>query len=110
MQFVPYEFPKTADGNYLILQLDKDVLRSRREQLSMTQQQVADRASIQLKQYQRLESGERTLSRCSMRIGLSICAVLLIDPFAITGVCVDQPDPATMKPQRQSDIRIQKIR
>lgn len=109
MLFVPYEFPKTADGHYLVLQMDKDVLRSRREQLSMTQQQVADRAHIQLKQYQRLESGERTLSGCSMRIGLAVSAVLLLDPYDLLGVQIEQPDPKSMKPQRQADIRIREI-
>lgn len=60
---------------------DKTVLSDRRKQLGMTQQQVADAARIQLRQYQRLESGERTMASASMRIGLSICYVLKLDPF-----------------------------
>ena len=47
----------------------------------MTQQQVADAAHIQTRQYQRLENGERNISGASMRIGLSVCAVLKLDPY-----------------------------
>lgn len=72
--FVPYELPTSSDGRFVIGQEDYQVLRSRREQLELTQQQVADRAGIKLQQYQRLETGERHLSGCSMRIGLAICA------------------------------------
>ena len=41
---------------------DADILRHRREELHLTQQQVADRANIKLRQYQRFEMGERSLS------------------------------------------------
>ena len=37
------------------------VLSERRQMLRMTQQEVADRANITLRQYQRLESGERNI-------------------------------------------------
>lgn len=70
------------NGNkWFFLETEKDILRNRREQLGMTQQQVADAAHIQIRQYQRLESGERNISGASMRIGLSVCAVLRLDPY-----------------------------
>ena len=70
-----------GDGNeWITLQPDKSILISRRKQLKMTQKQVADAAHIQLRQYQRLESGERSMASASMRIGLSICSVLKLDP------------------------------
>ena len=65
------------------LEPDSSILSTRRKQLHMTQQQVADSAHIQLRQYQRFEDGSRSMSSASMRIGLSICAVLKLDPYRI---------------------------
>lgn len=56
------------------------LLFDRRKQLGMTQQQVADAAGILLRQYQRLEKDERSMSGASMRIGLSVCRALQLDP------------------------------
>lgn len=103
-QFVPFEFPSSPDGKYFIGLDDAGILRSRREQLGFTQQEVADRAGIKLPQYQRLEAGTRTLDGCSMRIGLSICAVLLLDPYIMVHVDANPPDPSTMKPQQTVEI------
>ena len=102
--FVPFEFPSTPDGQYIIGLDDAGVLRSRREQLGFTQQEVADRAGIKLPQYQRLESGSRQLSGCSMRIGLAICAVLLLDPYSQVTVSANPPDPSMLKPQIKVDV------
>lgn len=78
--------PRTVDifGNgeaWEVVDTDRSILYYRRKQLGMTQQQVADAAHIQLRQYQRLEKGERTMAAASMRIGLSICYVLKLDPY-----------------------------
>ena len=59
----------------------RERLKSARKAAGMTQQQVADAAHIQVRQYQRLENGERNISGASMRIGLSVCAVLKLDPY-----------------------------
>ena len=56
-------------------------LRVRREEKHLSQQQVADLAGITLRQYQRFESGERRMSSASLKIGLSICRVLELDPY-----------------------------
>ena len=104
-QFVPFEFPGSPDGKYFIGLDDTGVLRSRREQLGFTQQEVAERAGIKLPQYQRVEAGTRQLSGCSMRIGLAICAVLLLDPYTIVPINADPPDPDSMKPQKTMDIQ-----
>ena len=70
-----------GDGTeYITLEPDRAILVRRRKQLGLTQQQVADAAHIQLRQYQRLESGERSMASASLRIGLSVCAVLQLDP------------------------------
>ncbi|MCM1364945.1 MAG: helix-turn-helix transcriptional regulator [Faecalibacterium sp.] len=63
-----------------LVQFGYHILLSRREELGMTQQQVADAAQIHLQQYQRLESGKRNMSGASLRIALSICDVLQLDP------------------------------
>lgn len=78
-----YHTPANLIGGeeYERVQADHHILLTRRQQLGMTQQQVADAAGIQLRQYQRLESGERSMSGASMRIGLSICTVLKLDPY-----------------------------
>lgn len=57
------------------------ILQNRRQELNLTQQQVADAAYIQLRQYQRLETGERSMYGASLRIALSICNALGLDPF-----------------------------
>ena len=105
-RFVEYEPVRSIDGRFIIGQEDHQMLRSRRKQLGLTQQQVADRAKIQLKQYQRLETGERHLSGCSMRIGLAVCAVLLLNPYECVAVTAKQPDPSTMGPQHRVDLKV----
>lgn len=57
------------------------ILRRRREDLGMTQLEVSTLAHITLRQYQRLESGERDISSATMRIGLGICRALRLDPY-----------------------------
>lgn len=73
------------DGNSLVFDVmiypDHAPLKFRREEMQLSQQQVADLSRITLRQYQRFESGERSLSSASMRIGLSICRVLNLDPY-----------------------------
>ena len=44
-----------------------------------------------------------------MRIGLAICAALLLDPYEVISVCVDPPDASTMKPQRKVDFRVVEV-
>ena len=107
LTFVPYELPRSSDGRYILAQVDYQVLLSRRQQLGLTQQQVADRAHILLRQYQRVESGEKDLSKCTMKVGLSICAALLLDPYDFIGINdIVQPDPASIKPQQSFDANI----
>lgn len=56
-------------------------LAAQRKALGLTQQQVANRAGVNIRQYQRLESNERSLTGTSFRIGLNICRALKIDPM-----------------------------
>jgi len=56
------------------------ILREYREKLGLTQQQVADKARIQLRQYQRFEAGERNLSSSSFSIACRVIEALGLDP------------------------------
>lgn len=75
-----------------LLQPEHSILLQRRKELKMTQQQVADKAHIQLRQYQRLESGERNISSSSGRIMLSICEALKLDPYLFLGEGNEKPE------------------
>lgn len=99
MQFVPFQSPKTEDGKYFAFLDDAGIFKNRREQLGLTQQEVADRANIKLSQYQSFETGGKSIMGASMRIGLSVCAVLLLDPYMFLSPEVTQPDPSKLKPQ-----------
>ena len=55
-------------------------LSEQRKAMGLSQQQVAVAAGINLRQYQRLESGERSMCSASLRIGLAVCDVLGLDP------------------------------
>lgn len=58
------------------------ILHDAREKLGLTQQQVADKAMIQLRQYQRFESGERNLSSSSFNIACKVLKALELDATA----------------------------
>lgn len=75
-----------------LMQLEHSILLQRRKELKMTQQQVADKAGIQLRQYQRLENGERNISGSSGRIMLSICEALKLDPYLFLGKGNEKPE------------------
>ena len=62
---------------------ERQIIRERRIELGLTQEQAAMELGISLQQYQRYEYGERKFSNCPMRIGLRICALLELDPFEI---------------------------
>jgi transcriptional regulator with XRE-family HTH domain len=55
---------------------EKWTLRDSRDKLGLSQQQVADSANIQLRQYQRFESGERKLSSSSFNIACRVIEAL----------------------------------
>ena len=62
------------DGFQTIIPTAAAVLSEKRQILRLTQQEVADRAKITLRQYQRLESGERNILTSSF--GLASCRPL----------------------------------
>ena len=60
-----------------------EIIRSARIAMGYSQQQVATIIGVHVRQYQRIECGERDIRYASMKLGLSICTVLGIDPLAL---------------------------
>lgn len=63
--------------------IETETLKQHRLTMGYSQQEVAVLVGIQIRQYQRLEYGERRMSSTSMRLGLAVCAVLKIDPYQL---------------------------
>ena len=61
------------------VRMESSILKETREELSMTQLQVADKARIKLRQYQRFENGERNLTSSSFRIACAVLDALQLD-------------------------------
>lgn len=76
--------PLTAcigDVEYELAEEDYHILRNRRKELKLTQQDVANLSDIQLRQYQRFESGERHIYSASLTVALHVCKALRLDPY-----------------------------
>ena len=59
------------------------IIADARKAMGYSQQQVATIIGVHVRQYQRIECGERDIRYASMKLGLSICAVLGIDPLVM---------------------------
>ena len=59
---------------------DGIILKKRRRQLGMTLQDVADKAGIDIKQYQRFEAGDRELASASFITTVQVIKALEMDP------------------------------
>ena len=59
------------------------IITDARKAMGYSQQQVATIIGVHVRQYQRIECGERDIRYASMKLGLSICAVLGIDPLVL---------------------------
>ena len=55
------------------------VLKEKRRCLRLTQKQVAERARISLQQYQKLESGSRSIMSCAFRLACRVIEALNMD-------------------------------
>lgn len=96
--YIPFEYPATKDGEYTAVLNEGQILLTRRLQLGLTQHQVAEMAGLCLSQYQRLEGSERFFSGCSMKTGLAVCSVLLLNPTDIVHICIQQADNRAIAP------------
>lgn len=52
------------------------IIKKHREHLGMTQQQVANEVGITVRQYQRYESGEKSIYSASFQIGVRLFKIL----------------------------------
>lgn len=59
------------------------IIRDARKAMGYSQQQIATIIGVHIRQYQRIECGERDIRFASMKLGLSICALLGIDPLVL---------------------------
>ena len=66
---------KYADEGKMIL--------GKRKKLMLTQLETCELSQIQFRVYQRYEHGDRSVSQAQMRFGLSLCALLEIDPYEL---------------------------
>jgi Uncharacterized protein conserved in bacteria len=57
----------------------QDILKIRRNELGLSQQQLSDIIGINIRFYQRLEAGERTLNNSAARIVVAIADILELD-------------------------------
>ena len=73
-------------------------IREARLRLGMSQQQVASLAGVHIRLYQRLEYGERQMSGINMRLGLTVCAILQLDPYDLVPLRQGQTE-APIRPQ-----------
>ena len=55
----------------------------KRKKLMLTQLETCELSQIQFRVYQRYEHGERTVSQAQMKYGLSLCALLEVDPYEL---------------------------
>lgn len=77
--YAPHK-PEGMGAGWILAEMEHHILRNQRETLGLTQQEVANKAGVQLRQYQRLESGERSIYGASFRIAISVCKALQLDP------------------------------
>lgn len=65
---------------FQVVHFSNDILREKRVVQGLTQQQVADRAKISLRQYQSFESGERNIRTASFQLACRVIEALGMDP------------------------------
>jgi transcriptional regulator with XRE-family HTH domain len=81
------------------MRMEHHILKEAREGLGLMQQQVADKAKIRLRQYQRYESGEHNLSYSPFEIARRVLNVLELDLFTYALGGYDLPDKIAGVPQ-----------
>ena len=85
----------------MAVMLECDVLRDARENLGLSAGQVASKANVALRQYQRFETGERSLSSSSFAIARRILEALDIDVASFGRGNGDTSDELIIKYQEQ---------
>ena len=76
---------------------ETEMLRKARQRKGLSQQQVAVIAGVHIRQYQRLEYGERSVGNVKMCFGLAVCAILEIDPFELVSWFPEEWQPVPLE-------------
>ena len=66
-------------NDFKLLETESTIIRKHRECLGMTQQQVANEIGITVRQYQRYESGEKSIYSASFQIGVRLFKILRLE-------------------------------
>ncbi len=77
----PYNSQADNDNALSITPPNHAIIKQARMALGLSLQQMADSCGINIRQYQKFESGERQLAGCSFSLGLRICKELNLDPW-----------------------------
>ena len=71
----------TTPQELLLSPSPQRLLKGAREGLGLSLQEVADACGVNIRQYQKFESGERDVRGCAFSLGLRVCRVLGLDPW-----------------------------
>jgi len=86
----------------MAVMLECDVLRGARENLGLSAGQIASKANVSLRQYQRFESGERSLSASSFSIARRVLEALELNVYSFgKGNDDDSSETAIMEYREQ---------
>lgn len=66
-------------NGFEMIESESTIIKNHREYLGMTQQQVANEVGITVRQYQRYESGEKSIYSASFQIGIRLFKVLRLE-------------------------------
>lgn len=66
-------------NDFELVKTGSTIIREHREDLGMTQQQVANKVGITVRQYQRYESGEKSIYSASFQIGVRLFKILRLE-------------------------------
>ena len=76
---------------------ETEMLRKARQRKGLSQQQMPVIAGVHIRQYPRLEYGERSGGNVKMGFGLAVCAILEIDPFELVPWFLEEWQPVPLE-------------
>lgn len=89
---------EAADADMAVVAPGHVLLRQARTKRGLSLQQVADACGINIRQYQKFESGERGIAGCAFATALRLCRVLDLDPWLFLSAAASAPTPTSCAP------------
>ena len=77
----PYQSRGQQESSLQIKPPPHHLLKEARVKHGLSLQQTADMCGINIRQYQKFESGERDIRGCAFSLGLLLCKTLDLDPW-----------------------------